>query len=454
LIRIIPLLPPFVIEGTGKMKKSLDDYRQVVGDQVIGEIYAKARSLQGKHVVHVNSTSQGGGVAEILHSLVPLMNDVGIETDWRVLHGSSDFFAITKKFHNALQSGPLNLTDLKKQLYIQTNEAFATYCHIDADCVIVHDPQPLPLIKFYRKQVPWVWRCHIDLTHPNVELWDFLKTFIMRYDLAIVSSDSYKKRGLPVEQRIIHPAIDPLSLKNRELSSKDVLKYIKKAGIPTDKPIVTQVSRMDIWKDPEGLLEIFKQVKQKVDCRLLYCYDMASDDPEGNAVFQRTYRKARKLVENGDVLFVLGNSQILVNAIQRFSTVLVQNSTKEGFCLCVTEGLWKGKPVVGTKVGGIPLQLVEAENGFLVEPNDKEAFADRIVRLLQNPDMAEQMGKQAKETVRENFLTTRLLLDYLSLLNDVQCRRNGEMSNGSLPGIPAYTQPEQTPLSVGTCASS
>ncbi|MGB2583246.1 MAG: glycosyltransferase [Dehalococcoidia bacterium] len=412
------------------MTKSLDEYRQVVGDDVIGEIYAKARGLMGKRVVHVNSTSQGGGVAEILSSLVPLMNDVGVETDWRVLHGNPDFFTITKKFHNALQGGSLNLTDIKKQLYIQANEAFSTYFHIDADCVIVHDPQPLPLIKFYKKKVPWVWRCHVDLSVPDEALWDFLKAFIMRYDIAIISSEMYRKEGLPVEQRIIHPAIDPLSLKNMELSKKDVLKYVQKAGIPTDKPLITQVSRMDIWKDPEGLLEIFKLVKEKVDCRLLYCYDMASDDPEGNTVLQRTYRKAKKLVENGDVLFVVGNSQIVVNAIQRISTVLVQNSIKEGFCLCVTEGLWKGKPVVATKVGGIPHQLVEAENGFLVDPLDREAFADRVVQVLQNPDMAEQMGRNGKETVRKNFLTTRLLLDYLDLLNDVLWGSNG---NGGLP---------------------
>ena len=412
------------------MTKSLDAYRQVVGDDVIGEIYARARGLMGKRVVHVNSTSQGGGVAEILSSLVPLMNDVGVETDWRVLHGNPDFFTITKKFHNALQGGSLNLTDIKKQLYIQANEAFSTYCHIDADCMIVHDPQPLPLIKFYKKKVPWVWRCHVDLSVPDEALWDFLKAFIMRYDIAIISSEMYRKEGLPVEQRIIHPAIDPLSLKNMELSKKDVLKYVQKAGIPTDKPLITQVSRMDIWKDPEGLLEIFKLVKEKVDCRLLYCYDMASDDPEGNTVLQRTYRKAKKLVENGDVLFVVGNSQIVVNAIQRISTVLVQNSIKEGFCLCVTEGLWKGKPVVATKVGGIPHQLVEAENGFLVDPLDREAFADRVVQVLQNPDMAEQMGRKGKETVRKNFLTTRLLLDYLDLLNDVLWGCNG---NGGLP---------------------
>ena len=435
------------------MRKSLDDYRRVVGDQVIGEIYAKARPLQGKRVEHINSTSQGGGVAEILASLVPLMNDVGIETDWRVLHGSSDFFSITKKFHNALQSGALNLSDMKKQIYIQTNEAFATYCHMNADCVIVHDPQPLPLIKFYKKNVPWIWRCHIDLSHPNEALLDFLTTFIMRYDKVVVSSETYRKRGLPVEQKIIAPAIDPLSLKNGELSKKDVLKYVKKAGIPMDKPLVTQVSRMDIWKDPEGLLDIFKRVREEVDCRLLYCYDMASDDPEGNAVYQRTLRKAGKLVDNGDVLFVLGNSQILVNAIQRFSTVLVQNSVKEGFCLCVTEALWKGKPVVATKVGGIPLQIIEAQNGFLVEPQDKDAFASRIVQLLRDPDMAEEMGRTAKETVRENFLTTRLLSDYLDLLKSVLCGQNGDLPCNQIPGTPVQAYADQGIVSVGSCDS-
>jgi trehalose synthase len=234
-----------------------------------------------------------------------------------------------------------------------------------------------------------------------------------------------------------------------------VLKYVRKAGIPTDKPIVTQVSRMDIWKDPEGLLDIFRRVREQVDCRLLYCYDMASDDPEGNAVYQRTYRKAKKLVDSGDVLFVLGNSQIMVNAIQRFSAVLVQNSIREGFCLCVTEALWKGKPMVATKVGGIPLQIMEAENGFLVEPGDKDAFAARIVQLLRDPEMAEHMGRRAKEAVRQNFLTTRLLSDYLDLLKNVVCGRNGNLPCSMLPiGVDPWGSVDQEPVPVGLRASS
>ena len=384
--------------------KSLDDYRELVGDKVIGEIYRKARGLQGKSIVHVNSTFMGGGVAEILDSLVPLMNDVGIEADWRTLHGTPDFFTITKKFHNALQGDPINLTAIKKQLYVQTNEAFCSYCHIDDDCVIVHDSQPLPIIKFCKK---------------TQELWEYLKSFILRYDMVILSNEPYKKEDLHVEQRIIYPSIDHLSLKNLELSEKDIFKYVNKAGIPIDKPVITQVSRMDPWKDPLGLLEVFKLVKEKVDCRLVYCYDSALDDPEGAGVLDMVQRKAGKLVEKKDVIFVVGNNDILVNAIQRFSTVVVQKSIREGFCLAVTEALWKEKPVVATNVGGIPLQVIDGENGFLVEPRDTKAFADRIIQVLRNPKMAKEVGKKGREIVRGKFLITRALIDYLDLLNYV-----------------------------------
>lgn len=398
---------------------SLDDYRELVGDKIIGEIHRKASRLQGKTIVHVNSTFMGGGVAEILNSLVPLMNDIGIKADWRTLHGTPDFFTITKKFHNALQGDPINLTEIKKHLYVQTNETFCSYCHIDDDCVIVHDPQPLPIIKYCKKTQPWIWRCHIDLTEPNEELWEYLKGFLLRYDMVILSNEKYKKEDLPVEQRIIYPSIDPLSLKNKKLSEGDILKYVQKAGIPTDKPVITQVSRMDQWKDPEGLLDVFNLVKEKVDCRLVYCYDLALDDPEGMEIYSRVQRKANRLTEKGDVLFVVGNSEILVNAIQRFSTVVVQNSIREGFCLAVTEALWKEKPVVATNVGGIPLQVKDGQNGFLVEPHDTKSCADRLIQVLQNPDLAKQMGRKGKEIVRDNFLMTRSLLDYLDLLNDV-----------------------------------
>jgi trehalose synthase len=398
---------------------SLEDYREIVGDEIISTIHRKARRLYGKHILHVNSTYQGGGVAEMLSSIVPLMNDIGIVAGWRILHGTPDFFTITKKFHNALQGEPINFTEMKKRLYIQANEDFSVYTHIDHDCIIIHDPQPLPLIKFYKKRQPWIWRCHIDLSTPNKELWDFLKKFVLRYDIVIISSEKYKREDLPVEQRVIHPAIDPLSPKNIEIPDGVISKYLKKFGIPKDKPLITQISRFDKWKDPEGVIEVFKLVRKEVDCRLVLCGSTAADDPEGWMIYERVKRKARRLIENKDVLLTTSENNIFVNALQRGSAVLIQKSIREGFGLTVTEALWKGKPVVASNTGGIPLQIKDGESGFLVDPYDTKTFAERIIQILQDPDLAEEMGKKGKEMVRKNFLTTRLLSDYLDLLNDV-----------------------------------
>lgn len=398
---------------------SLERFRTIVPDDRLAEIYARARKLYGKHIVHVNSTYQGGGVAEILYSLVLLMNDVGVETGWRILHGSPDFFNVTKKFHNALQGASLNLSERKKQLYLQVNENFSRFTHLAHDCVIVHDPQPLPLIRPYRKRQPWIWRCHIDLTDPHKQLWNFLKGFLLKYDQVVISSEKYIKDDLPVDQRIMFPAINPLGLKNRELDEKTILKYVKKAGIPTDKPLITQVSRFDPWKDPEGVLEVFTRVKEKVDCRLVFCYNLASDDPEGVQMYNKIHRKAKKFIDKGEVVFVVGNNDILVNSIQRFSSVIIQKSIKEGFCLAVTEALWKGTPVVASNVGGIPSQIEDSKNGFLLEPKDTDGFTDRIVYLLKNPKDSQNLGRHAKESVRQKFLITRLLSDHLDMLNSI-----------------------------------
>ena len=397
----------------------LEDFRHIVPDETLAEIYSRAKGLYGKNIVHLNATYQGGGVAEILYSLVLLMNDVGINTGWRILHGSQEFFEITKSFHNALQGANFNLSERKKLLYLQVNENFSKFTHLDHDCVIVHDPQPLSLIRSYRKHQPWIWRCHIDLTNPHEELWDFLKGFILKYDQVVFSSEKYFKKDLPVDQRLISPAINPLSQKNKDISDKTILEHITKAGIPTDKPIITQVSRLDPWKDPEGVIDVFKLVKEKVDCRLVFCYNVASDDPEGLRMYNKVYKKANRLVKTGEILFVVGNNETLVNAIQRFSNIIIQKSTKEGFCLCVTEALWKGAPVVASNVGGIPTQIEDGKNGFLLEPKDTEGFADRIIHLLNNPKEGENLGKQGKETVREKFLITRLLSDYLYMLNSI-----------------------------------
>jgi len=398
---------------------SLDDFRCLVPDEMITEIYSRARGLYGKHIVHVNATYQGGGVAEILYSLVLLMNDVGIDTGWRILHGSQEFFEITKQFHNALQGADLNLLERKKDLYLQVNDTFSRFTHLDHDCIIVHDPQPLSLIRAYRKRQPWIWRCHIDLTNPHEELWDFLKGYLLKYDQVVVSSEKYFKDDLPVNQRLMFPAINPLSPKNRDITEKTMIEHVKKAGIPTDKPVITQVSRLDPWKDPMGVIEVFKRVKEKVDCRLVFCYNVASDDPEGLRMYDKVYRKANKMVKTGDILFVVGNQELLVNSIQKYSSVVIQKSIREGFCLSVTEALWKRTPVVASNVGGLPVQIKDGENGYLLEVDDVDGFAERIIHILKNPKHGKKLGDNARETVRRKFLIVRLLSDYLDMLNSI-----------------------------------
>lgn len=397
---------------------NLDSYLDIVGDRVIHSIYKKMRSLYDSHVLHINSTFSGGGVAEILASLVPLMNDIGIDAGWRILHGNTDFFGITKKFHNGLQGEPVNVSDIKKHLYAQASQEFSTYTHINAhDYVIVHDPQPLPLVKYYRKRQPWIWRCHIDLSSPDQKLWSYLKRYMLNYDMVIVSSEMYMSKDLPVEYRIIMPAINPLTHKNKVIPDSLIEKTFKKHNIPTDKPFITQISRFDKWKDPLGVLDVFRLVREKIDCRLVLCGNMAADDPEGWEIYEEVRRKAKPFTDSGDVILVTIESNILVNALQRKAAVVVQKSLREGFGLTVTEALWKARPVVASNVGGIPLQIRDGENGYLLDPEDTQGFADRIVEIIKHPDHAQEMGQSARETVRDQFLMTRVLSDYLDLLN-------------------------------------
>jgi len=399
--------------------KSIDDYLPIVGEKIIGRIHQKAHRLINKHIVHINSTAHGGGVAEILNNLIVLLNDIGVDAGWRVLIGPSDFFSVTKKFHNALQGNSINLSKNKKCLYLETNQRFASFTHLDHDCVIIHDPQPLPLIKYNKKRQPWVWRCHIDITEPNKELWEFIKSFILRYDLMIISSKHFKKDDIPIKQYIIYPSIDPLSTKNMDLKEKTIKTTVKKFNIPTDKPLITQVSRFDPWKDPEGVLKVFELVKEKIDCRLIFCYNMAPDDPEGVTVYSRMKKAASKYIQSGDVKFILGDNHILVNVLQRISAVILQKSIREGFGLTVSEAQWKETPVVASNRGGIPEQLIDNETGFLVEPDDINGCAEKVITILKDKKLAKEMGRKGKKNIKENFLITRHLDDYLTLLIDV-----------------------------------
>lgn len=401
---------------TGNKIKRVEDYRGIAKNEVLDQLQTKAAELKDASLVHVNATSFGGGVAEILDNFVLLMNDLGIQTDWRVLHGTPDFFEITKKFHNALQGNEGAFTPQELDLYKFTNFKFAQFAQLDHDYVIIHDPQPCALVEYVPHDAPWVWRCHIDITHPNQQAWDFMAPFIDQYQRMIVSSEIYKNPEVNVQQQIITPSIDPLSAKNMNLDEATIKGYLDEYRIPTDKPIITQVSRFDPWKDPEGVLKVYEIVKQEVDCRLAFVYNMASDDPEGVRIYEQMAVTAGPLLDAGDVLFIRGDDPYLVNMMQRKSDVVLQKSTREGFGMVVTEALWKETPVVASDVGGIPTQIQDGVTGFLVDPYDYETFASRVVELLQDKDLSQQIGSRAKEYVREHFLISTHLLAYLDLM--------------------------------------
>lgn len=394
----------------------IEKYLPYVGEDTIAELVALARDLQGARVLHVNSTYHGGGVAGMLRSLVPLMDDLGLEAHWALLFGQPKVFSCTKKLHNAFQGEDVVLDEDELSAYFQVNEFFARYAPIDHDVVVIHDPQPLPTISFRVKREPWIWRCHIDISSPNVKVWEMLVPHIIRYDAAVVSAERFLREGLPKHVVIIPPAIDPLSPINRELTAREVEEKLSQYGIPTDKPLIVQVSRFDKWKDPLGVLEVFRRVRREVNCSLVMLGNMAGDDPEGPEIFARVVETAKELP---DVHLITETDELLVNALQRKAAVVLQLSLREGFALTVSEALWKGTPVVGTEVGGIPLQIRDGENGFLVAPRDYEAAAERVLRILGDGDLRRELGERGREHVRRNFLVTRLLKDWLSLFAEI-----------------------------------
>ncbi|MDZ7724024.1 MAG: glycosyltransferase [candidate division KSB1 bacterium] len=401
------------------MAKQLQSYRSIIGDKAVETILDKSRHLSGKRILHVNSTRSGGGVAEILQQLVALMQSLGIDAEWRILAGKEPFFKVTKKIHNSLQGQAGTLSDWEKEIYHQTNSYYADFSPINHDIVIIHDPQPLPQVHLHEKTQPWIWRCHIDLTRPNPDFWEHLRPFVAEYDRMIVSTPEYRKADVDVEQHVFQPAIDPLSDKNRELSGRQITSLFQKYQIPRDKPLITQVSRFDPWKDPRGVLEVYKKVKATCDARMLFCFNSADDDPEGVRVYEEMCHLAADEIASGDVLFVRGDDPLLVNALQRESSVILQKSKREGFGLTVSEAMWKGTPVVASRVGGIPLQIKDGVSGYLVGPQDIDAAANRVTTLLSHPKKAGIIGRNAKERVREHFLITRLLSDYIDLFTEV-----------------------------------
>jgi trehalose synthase len=389
---------------------SIDDYAPLIGDVAVARIRRKAAAARALHVVHVSSTYYGGGVSEMLTPLTLLMNGLGIETGWRLIQGTPDFFSCTKRIHNALQGAPIDLSEDDRLVYEQVVRENALRLHLDeCDAVVVHDPQPLPLIRdLKRSRARWIWQCHVDLSMPNPSTWDYLSNFLGLYDAAVFSLPEYGRR-MNTPQRFVLPAIDPFSAKNRELSEEQIERCLAAHRIPTDRPLVVQISRFDRWKDPIGVIEAFRRACRQVDCTLVLLGNSATDDPEGQVVLETILTSA-----DDRVIVISVDDPLLVNALQRRATVVLQKSIREGFGLTVTEAMWKGAAVVGGNVGGIRRQIADGENGFLVDT--VEQTADRIVKLVRDPELRARLGANARKSVGANFLMSRLLEDWIDLM--------------------------------------
>jgi trehalose synthase len=387
----------------------INDYIPIVGQSTIDDLKLLAERLKGKVIQHINSTSVGGGVAEILNRMVPLLGELGVDSRWDLIKGGAQFFDVTKKFHNALHGRPQDITDRDLEIFMETTEANVGLMNTYGDIVFVHDPQPIGLIK-KKSGNKWLWRCHIDVSHPHKKVWNFLMSFIPSYDAAVFSSPIFSQ-SLPIRQFLISPSIDPLSDKNKELSQDEIDAALKKYNIVRDKPIVTQISRFDRLKDPVGVIDTFLQIKKYIDCQLILAGGTATDDPEGVQVLTEVQAKAKK---DPDIhVLLLPQDDILVNALQRASDVIIQKSLKEGFGLTVAEALWKAKPVVASHVGGISLQVKHKYSGLLCHSIEGAAFA--VKQLLNNPEYARKLGENGREHIKNNFLLTRHLKEYMLL---------------------------------------
>jgi len=387
----------------------IDEYIPIVGQSVINDLKLLGEKLKGKVIQHINSTPVGGGVAEILNRMVPLLIELGVDAKWDVIKGGEQFFEVTKKFHNALHGRAEEITQRDFEIFMETSWQNIENVNTYGDIVFVHDPQPIALIK-KKTANKWLWRCHVDVSCPNEKVWGFLMDFIVQYDSAVFSAPAFSRK-LPIRQFLISPSIDPLSDKNKELPQETIDSILRKYNIKKDKPIITQISRFDRLKDPIGVIEAYSQVKKYINCQLILAGGTAEDDPEGLEVLEEVQAKAKN---DWDIhILLLPHNDIEVNALQRASDVIIQKSLKEGFGLTVTEALWKAKPVVASNVGGIPLQIKHKYSGLLCHSIEGAAFA--IKQLLNSPEYAQKLGENGQEHIRNNFLLTRHLRDYILL---------------------------------------
>jgi trehalose synthase len=393
----------------------LADYEPVVGVAPIRKIRNLASTLSGLSLTTVNSTRVGGGVAEILQRLVPLLSEIGIETRWEVIEGNEQFFRLTKKLHNALQGNLLGFDDDDRKVYLQVQRENAKKLDLSGDVVLIHDPQPAGLISEVDTNQPWVWRCHIDLSQPSPQAWEFIRGYVEKYTASIFTLSRFA-RQLPHAQYLIAPTIDPFSEKNRDLDEGEVERVYSDLGIPLDKPVLLQVSRFDRFKDPVGVIKAFQLARKHCACRLVLAGGSATDDPEGAEVLREVRRQAES-VEDVHILELEAEADHIVNALQRGATIVIQKSLKEGFGLTVTEALWKGKPVIGGAAGGILTQVYNGFDGYVV--HSVEGCAYWIRYLLTQPELCRALGQRGRELVRRSYLITRHLRDYLVLLHVV-----------------------------------
>jgi trehalose synthase len=411
-----------VLQEVALGTKSLADYTHLVGRGQVEEIRELAEGLAGKRVLHISATAFGGGVSEILYTLVPLMRDVGLETSWQIIMGREEFFNATKLLHNSLQGDPNTLTPNEWELFDHYNEMNANSLEGEWDYVIVHDPQPVGMkLGAGDHGRHWIWRCHIDLSEPNPDPIERLLPLIQGYDASVWHMEQYVPAAMNGHGgvQIVPPAIDPLSPKNMAFSPDDASYVCSQFGIDIDRPLMCQVSRFDPWKDPIGVIDAYRIVTEELpEVQLALVGSMATDDPEGWEFFQRTYEYAGS-DPDVKILNNLNNvGAIEVNAFQSQADVALQKSIREGFGLTVAEALWKGRPMIAGNVGGIPLQVVDGESGYLVD--NSEDAAQRSIEILKDPELGRRLGRAGKERTRERFLTPRLLLDWMRIFTSLE----------------------------------
>lgn len=401
-------------------RRSLAAYRGVVPPAILDELELLAGDLRGLRILHLNATPYGGGVSELLRSVVPLLNDLGIVAEWRIISGDDEFFDVTKTMHNGLQGAQRTLTAADRETYLRTTEANAAQLQESYDVVFVHDPQPAAILaERGRDGERWIWRCHIDTSNPNADTWDFLRGFLTDYDAAVFTLAEFVPPDMPVERvSIVPPAIDPISPKNRPLDPAMAVEILEWIGIDAGFPFVTQISRFDPWKDPLGVIEAYRMAREEIpELQLALVGSMALDDPEGWHIYETVMAESRSDPSIHVFTNLTGVGNIEVNAFQSLAEVVIQKSLREGFGLVVSEALWKSTPVVAGRAGGIPLQLADGAGGMLVDTTRQ--CADAVVQLIQNPEQSARIAELGRRRVAAQFLLPRLLVDELRLIRDI-----------------------------------